>query len=128
MPPPYSFRPHEHLRRPEDFRRIYERRCSVSDARLIVYAARNDLPYSRLGLSVSRKFGPAVRRNRLRRIYREAFRLSRQELPTGLDLILIPRDTELPTLNDLKQALPQLVGRVAGRIARDVPKQKQAEP
>src|SRR6266496_3756915 len=109
----YRFRPHEHIRRSDDFRRAFERRRSISDAWLIVYACENGLPYARLGLSVSRKFGQATHRNYLRRLYREAFRLTRHEMPTGLDLVLIPRRSEEPTLDVLKQVLPQLVRRVA---------------
>ena len=116
---PFAFRPHEHLRRPQDFRRVYDFRRSVSDGRLIVYAAPNGLPHLRLGLSVSRKVGPAVVRNRLRRLYREAFRLTRHEMPTGLDLILIPRGSDEPALDDLKRSLPHLVGQVARRIAKE---------
>ena len=58
----FRFRPHEHLRRPADFRRVFERRRSVSDAWLIVYGCENGLPHLRLGLSVSRKFGQATHR------------------------------------------------------------------
>src|SRR3954452_12344611 len=106
---PYAFRPAEHLRRPTDFRRVYERRRSVSDAWLIVYACENGLPYLRLGLSVSRKVGNAVKRNRLRRLYREAFRLSRAQMTTGLDLVLIPRRSDDPDPKMLLTALPKLV-------------------
>src|SRR5438067_12723605 len=98
----YRFRPAEHLRRPSDFRRVYDRRRSVSDGWLIVYACENDLGHLRLGLSVSRKVGGAIQRNRLRRLYREAFRLTRHLMPTGMDLVLIPRlregETEAPKL------------------------------
>ena len=86
------FRPHEHLRTPADFKRVYERRASAADNVLLVYVVENDLGYSRLGLSVSKKFDKrATRRNRRRRVMREAFRLGKHELPTGLDMILIPR-------------------------------------
>src|SRR6516164_7888494 len=105
-PPPFTFRPHEHLRRPADFKRVYDYRRSASDELLIIYAAPNGLRYSRLGLSVSRKLGGAVRRNRLRRLFREAYRLTRGEMPTGLDLVLIPRSTTAPRLIDLMTALP----------------------
>ena len=116
---PFAFRRAEHLRRPADFRRVYDRRRSVSDSWLIVYACENGLPHCRLGLSVSRKVGNAVHRNRLRRLYREAFRLTRSEMPTGLDLVLIPRRPDEPTLEALKRSLPRLVRQVARKIAGD---------
>ena len=112
-------RPAEHLRRPSEFRRVYDRRRSVSDSWLIVYACENELPYARLGLSVSRKVGQATHRNRLRRLYREAFRLTRHEMPTGLDLVLIPRRSDEPPLATLLHALPKLVRQAAKKIAQD---------
>jgi ribonuclease P protein component len=119
--PSFAFRPHEHLRRPADFQRVYDRRRSASDGWLIVYACENGLPHLRLGLSVSRKVGPATHRNRLRRLYREAFRLTRHELPTGLDLVLIPRRPEHPELADLLRALPRLVRQAARKLGREAP-------
>jgi ribonuclease P protein component len=116
---PFAFRPFEHLRRPADFQRVYERRRSASDDWVIVYACPNGLPYLRLGLSVSRKVGPAVLRNRLRRLYREAFRLTRPEMPVGLDLVIIPRQSEKPALAQLKRSLPRLVTQVARKLERE---------
>jgi ribonuclease P protein component len=119
LPKPFAFRSQEHLRRPADFKRVYDRRRSASDANLIVYVCENQLPYLRLGLSVSRKFGGAVERNRLRRLYREAFRLTRHEMPVGLDLVLIPRKPAAPELEVLKQTLPRLVRQVARRLEKE---------
>jgi len=116
---PFAFRRAEHLRRPSEFRRAYERRRSVSDDWLIVYACENGLPHLRLGLSVSRKVGQATRRNRLRRLYREAFRLTRHEMPVGLDLVLIPRTSDEPSLEELKRSLPHLVKQLARKLARE---------
>jgi ribonuclease P protein component len=118
-PAPFTFRPHEHLRRPSDFQRVYDRRRSVSDVYLIVYGRENDLPYLRLGLSVSRKVGGATHRNRLRRLYREAFRLSRHEMPAGLDLVLIPRRPEPPPLEGLKRSLVRLVRQLHRKLERE---------
>lgn len=112
----FRFRPHEHLRRPQDFRRVYERRRSVSDTWLLIYACDNGLPHSRLGLSVSRKVGNAVYRNRLRRLYREAFRLTRHQLPTGLDLVLIPRGAKEPSLDELKRSLQRLINQLSSKL------------
>jgi ribonuclease P protein component len=111
------FRRHEHLRRPADFRRCYDRRCAASDAWLLVYACPNELEHSRLGMSVSRKFGNAPTRNRLRRLYREAFRLSKAALPAGLDVILLPRSPNLPTLPVIQESLQVLVRRLARKLA-----------
>jgi len=113
-----TFRKHEHLRRPAEFKQVYDTRCSVSDSRLVVYGRLNALPHTRLGLSVSRKFGGAVARNRLRRLYREAFRLTRAELPAGLDLVLIPRSPREPALEELRASLRVLVPALARRLAR----------
>lgn len=120
----FRFEKHEHIRRGKDFRRVYDRRRSASDRWLLVYACENGLPHARLGLSVSRKVGNAVRRNRLRRLYREAFRLTRAAMPTGYDLVLIPRggDAE-PTLDDLKQSLPKLVRHVVKKLASEPPRE-----
>jgi len=115
----FTFRPHERLRRPSDFRRVYERRRSVSDQWLLIYGCENGLPFLRIGLSVSRKVGQATHRNRLRRLYREAFRLTRGEMPVGLDLVLIPRGSEMPTLADLQRSLPRLVKQVARKLAHE---------
>lgn len=117
--PSQRFLPREHLRSPADFRRVYERRRSASDEWLIVYGRENGLPYSRVGLSVSRKVGGAVQRNRFRRLYREAYRLTRPALATGLDLVMIPRKNDAPTLEVLKESLPRLVTQVAKRLARE---------
>ena len=123
MPPdslnPFTFRKKDHLRSGADFRRVYDRKRSFSDAWLIVYACENGLPHCRLGMSVSRKFGKATHRNRLRRLYREAFRLSRLEIPAGLDLVLIPRGAEEPTLADLRRSLVHLVTQLSHRLARE---------
>src|SRR2546425_4291998 len=112
----YRFRPQEHLRRTGDFKRVYDRRRSASDDWLIIYGCENDLDYLRLGLSVSRKVGSAVRRNRLRRLYREAFRLTKHLMPPGLDLVLIPRSQNEPNLEELKANLPRLANALAKKL------------
>ena len=115
----FAFRPAEHLRRPSDFRRVYERRRSASNAWLIVYGCENGLSFLRLGVSVSRKIGSATERNRIRRLYREAFRLTRAEMPVGLDLVMIPRTPQVPSLDELKRSLPKLVQQIARKLARE---------
>ncbi len=87
-----TLRPHERMKDPAEFRRAFEGRRSVSDEVLIVYGIENGRAYPRLGISVSRKKVRAAHaRNRLKRLIREAFRLSKSELPAGIDLVVLPR-------------------------------------
>jgi ribonuclease P protein component len=103
------------IKRGADFQRAY-RRQRASDDRLLIYACENGLGYPRLGLSVSRKVGGAVVRNRWKRLLREAFRLRREELPAGLDLVVIPRLSEPPALELLQSSLVRVAARVAKKM------------
>lgn len=58
---------------------------------IMIRAMPNALPTSRLGIVVSRKAGPAVRRNRLKRLLREAYRQNRSRLRPNCDLVIVPR-------------------------------------
>ena len=113
-----TFRKEDRLRSPADFKRVYDRKCSVSNPWLILYGCANGLPRLRLGVSVSRRIGNAVVRNRFKRLYRAAFRLTRAELPVGLDLILLPRSAQEPTLDALQQSLRTLLPTLVRRLAR----------
>jgi ribonuclease P protein component len=110
------FLPQYRIRRGADFRRAYERRSSVADERIVIFGYANGLPHPRLGISASRRIGGAVLRNRWKRLLREAFRLTRSRLPTGIDLIVIPRPASEPTLASLVESLPRLAGRVARKM------------
>ncbi len=109
------FPPTHRLKSPEDFKRVYDRKRSVSDANLIVYACENALPHARLGVSVSKKVGGAIVRNRFKRLFREAFRLLQHELPPGIDYVLIPklpaRDLGLEPIRESLLALAMQVSK-----------------
>jgi ribonuclease P protein component len=113
------FRPNEHIRRPADFQAVYDRRRSAADGTLVVYVKENGLPHSRVGLSVSKKFGNAVRRNRIRRLMREAYRLTKEEIPLGYDIVMIPRPLEEYELEAIKQSLAKLAKQAIKKIQRD---------
>lgn len=104
---------------PQDFKRVYGRgRRLAGEFVLIVAHARREAGH-RLGLSVSRDHGRAVRRNKIRRILREAFRLERPTLPGQYDVVLIPRTpgARYP-LAALRRELAALIARIDGGEGR----------
>jgi ribonuclease P protein component len=111
-----TFRRHERICDPAAFRRAFERKRSASDEFLVVYGAENGLDHPRLGISVSRKrIRRAHERNRFKRLIREAFRLSKAELPAGIDLVIVPRGPR-PSFAAVRDGLPQLAHAVARRL------------
>lgn len=114
----YRFPRQYRIRLNKDFDRVFQQRVTAANHSVVVHGCATGLPYPRLGISVPRKIRGAVRRNRWKRLVREAFRLSRTELPPGVDLVVVPRVGVEPKLQDIRQSLLDLSGRIARRFAR----------
>lgn len=113
---PLTFPAEKRIKKSSDFEQIYALKQRAGDDHLLIFGAVNTLGHTRIGLSVSKKHGNAVRRNRLKRLLREAFRLSQHDLPAGLDLILIPRQNSGATLEDYQKSLGNLATKLARRL------------
>jgi ribonuclease P protein component len=99
----------------KDFERVFAARVSVSDSWMVLYGATTEAGHARLGLTVPRRIGGAVARNRWKRLLREAFRLSQHELP-AFDFVCIPRATSPPALAQLIESLRTLALRIERKL------------
>lgn len=96
-----------------DFDRVYRSGIRAGARHLVLHAAPNGLDHPRLGLSVSRRVGGAVVRNRVRRRIREAYRTHRGWFPPGMDVVVSARPSAAEAtweelLEDLRKALGRL--------------------
>jgi len=108
------------LSRSSDFQRIYRQGRSAASRFLVLYYFERSpgAPASqpRLGLSVSKKVGGAVVRNRIKRLLREAFAACEPGLPAEYDYVLIARSP----LADLAERQARGEKGIVGEAVRDV--------
>jgi ribonuclease P protein component len=93
MQPRLTLRPTDRLKRREDFRRVQDTGKKHHTRHfLVVVLARADEGPPRIGITVTKKVGNAVARNRVKRLVREVFRRERARFPMGCDVVFIAKD------------------------------------
>ena len=89
-----------------DYRRIYSRGKSLVTPQIVIYIFKNRLSQKRVGITTGKKIGNAVKRNRARRIIREAVRTLLPDMKEGFDIILVARGkTPYLKSTDIKECL-----------------------
>jgi ribonuclease P protein component len=91
------------------FAAVYAAAAKQSRGPLALYSRPNDLPHCRWGLSVSRRVGNAVRRNRVKRLLRESIRLLQRDFPRGYDLVIVVRPHDPLILSEYQRLLSILM-------------------
>jgi ribonuclease P protein component len=115
------------LLRATDFERVFAARNSAANPGFTLYGAANEVGHPRIGITVSRRIGNAVERNRWKRRIRESFRLSQAKLPS-LDFVCIARSPAPPSLESLMGGLMELARRIERRLqkaSRDIERHTQ---
>ncbi len=94
-----------HLNDPARFKELYSIGNSIARGPIKLYAAPNEGSKPRLGISIGRRVGTAPRRNRIKRLLREAFRLMQHDWPSAYDLVIVVRPHEPLPLAEYQRAL-----------------------
>jgi ribonuclease P protein component len=126
----FLFKKSQILKSNEQFRAVLACKCCVSKGLFRVYAAKNDSQVPRLGISVGKRAGNAVHRNRIKRLIRETFRLEQHNIAANLDYLLIfpgkmskksGQDAVLAsktmTLEEVRSVFTDLARRAAGKLS-----------
>lgn len=113
------------LSRSAEFDRVFRQGRSHAGRDLVLYVfpRSSEENGSRLGLSVSRKVGGAVERNRVKRVLREAFAVECRRLPAGTDAVVVARRgahelAEREGTAGMAAALAELIDKVPGAAPR----------
>ena len=109
----FRLRKNERITKGTDFEIVFEKGRRYSTKNFIIILYKNNKDVRRLGMAVSRKVGGAVKRNRVKRLLREYFRLNKDQFPDGHDMVFIAK-AESITLNyfTLTQELSKFFSRL----------------
>jgi ribonuclease P protein component len=95
----FSLDKEEKLLKPPEFKRVMRKGSSQSTGNFRVFIFPNQSKKQRLGITTSRKIGTAVKRNRIKRLLRDFFRLHKRQLPPSSDILFIARPGGADRLN-----------------------------
>jgi len=106
-----------------EFQTVYESGVSFANRNLVMYVLPNELTDNRIGISVSKKVGNSVVRHRVKRIIRESYRLNRDNVKNGLDIVIIARkEAKEKSYQELEQSMMHLyrLHRISTHISNKV--------
>ena len=100
------------LKNSREFSQVYNHKESLANKYLVMYIQPNDQMYSRIGISVSKKVGNSVVRHRIVRLVRESYRLNKDSLKEGYDIVVVARNSAKgKNFYDIESALLHLCQR-----------------
>lgn len=82
------------LKKNNEFRTVYKKGRYKAGKHIVMYVLPNKKNINRIGITTGKKFGNSVQRNKMKRYIRESYRLSREQMNTGYDIIFMARASE----------------------------------
>lgn len=82
------------LKKNSEFLRLYKRGKFFVGKFMVLYIFANRSEFNRIGITVSRKFGKSVKRNRVRRLIKESYRFYESFIKVGYDLVFVARSSD----------------------------------
>lgn len=113
----YTFARSYRLRGRNAFRAVREAGVRESRGPLTLWAVRNALGHHRLGISIGRHVGTAVKRNRIKRLLRESFRLMQHDIPAGYDLVVAVRPHQPLILAEYQKLMMAMLLKAHARLS-----------
>lgn len=93
-----------------EFIRVYKRGKFFVGKYIVLYVLPNKYKENRLGIAISKKYGKSVKRNRLRRIIKENYRMYEDYLKDGYDIVITARNfTSAPEFSIIKKEMKFLM-------------------
>lgn len=112
----------ESLKKNYEFKRLYLRGKKEADPFLAVYCRKNKTAVNRVGITVGKKIGNAVQRNRLRRRIKEAYRINENIFLPGYDIVIVGRvKASFSGFDELCQSMKNLFSKMGIKNNRKSP-------
>jgi len=104
------------------FQRLYSKGKSSASHLLVIYCRKTKRNTSRVGITVSKKLGKAVVRNKIRRRIREIYRTNEDKFLPGFDIVVVARkDSPAATYRDLEKQFLHLAEKLGMMKPGDTP-------
>ncbi len=101
----FSLTSNERIRKSAEFERAFKKGKRRTVGPLLIYTVDSEFPHPRIGFSIPKRVGNAVKRNKIRRRCREAFRLMKSTLPSNLDIVLSVRPHEVLSVEEYQELI-----------------------
>jgi ribonuclease P protein component len=86
---PFRFTKEERINHPQDFKRAMKLGKRLQSKNFLIFIRKNETGSHRLGIVVKKEIGPATYRNRMKRYFREFFRLHKHQISGALDMVIL---------------------------------------